>query len=70
LFGANAMSSKWIATLSMLFLILGFLVLFEQYLNFGVWFEIDDVHHETFALSLFTLAIGMLTGSIFCKNKN
>jgi len=66
--GETIMDKKWIAvSLSILFFILGFLILLEQYLNFGVWFQINDVHHETFALSLFTLAIGILIGSIFCK---
>ena len=57
-------------SLSILFFILGFLVLLEQYLNIGVWFQMNDVHHETFALSLFTLAIGILIGSNLCKNEN
>jgi len=29
-----------------------FLVLLHQYLNWGKWFEIADIHHETFATSL------------------
>ncbi|OGH05750.1 MAG: hypothetical protein A2W22_02370 [Candidatus Levybacteria bacterium RBG_16_35_11] len=65
------MDKKWIAvSLSILFFILGFLVQLEQYLNIGVWFQMNDVHHETFALSLFTLAIGILIGSNLCKNEN
>jgi hypothetical protein len=48
--------------LSILLFIVGFLVLLDQYLNNGVWFQVSDVHHETFALSLFALAIGILIG--------
>ena len=71
MFSVKVMSKKWMAvSLSTLFFILGFLILLDQYLNFGVWFQMSDVHHETFALSLFTLAIGILIGSILCKNKN
>lgn len=58
------MNKKQIATIvfAVLFFIGGFLVLLQQYLVFGVWFQITDIHHETIALSAFTLAIGMLIG--------
>jgi hypothetical protein len=57
------MDNKWtVVSLAILFFVVGFLILLEQYLTVGVWFEIKDVHHETLALSLFTLAIGMLIG--------
>jgi hypothetical protein len=46
------MDKKWMAvSLSILFFVVGFLIMLEQYLNFGVWFQMKDVHHETFALS-------------------
>jgi hypothetical protein len=58
------MNKKQLAAVSLgvFFFIAGFLVLAEQYLVFGVWFQIEDVHHETIALSLFSLAIGLLIG--------
>jgi hypothetical protein len=57
------MDKKWtVVSLAILFFVVGFLILLEQYLTVGVWFEIKDVHHETLALSLFTLAIGMPIG--------
>jgi hypothetical protein len=31
-----------------LLLLLAFLVALHQYLNYGVWFEMKDVHHELF----------------------
>ncbi len=46
-----------------LFILIGFLILLEQFLNYGKWFQIEDIHHETFALSSFALAIGILIGS-------
>jgi len=49
------------------FFVIGIVILLEQYLNFGVWFQIKDIHHETFALSSFALAIGILIGSNFPK---
>jgi uncharacterized membrane protein HdeD (DUF308 family) len=66
--GEKSMDKKWITVfLSILFFIVGFLVLFEQYVNFGIWFQTKDIHHETFALSSFTLAIGILIGLSACK---
>ncbi len=51
------------ALLPMLFfIVVGFLILLEQYLNYGVWFQTSDIHHETFALSSFALAIGIFIG--------
>ena len=62
------MDKKWIGVfLSILFFVVGFLILFEQYLNYGVWFESIQIHHETFALSSFALAVGILIGLNFCK---
>jgi hypothetical protein len=52
-----------------IFFVVGFLILLEQYLNYGVWFQIKDIHHETFALSSFALAIGILIGSSGCKKE-
>jgi hypothetical protein len=48
--------------LVLLFLILGFLILFEQYLNYNTWFQIKDIHHETFALSSFAISLGIAIG--------
>jgi hypothetical protein len=64
------MGKTWIAvSLSMLFFVIGFLILLDQYFSFGIWFQPRDVHHETFALSSFALAIGILIGSIFARKE-
>lgn len=65
------MNKKQVVTVffAVLFLIGGFLVLLQQYLTFGVWFQIEDVHHETIALSFFSLAIGLLIGVSSGHNK-
>ena len=64
----EVMDKRWVTVfLSILFFIVGFLILFEQYLNHNIWFQIKDIHHETFALSLFTLAFGILIGLNACK---
>ena len=44
------------------FVLLGFLILFDQYLNIGVLFQVSDIHHETFALILFAFAFGIGVG--------
>jgi hypothetical protein len=49
------MSSKEFA---FLFLLLAFLVALHQYVNYGVWFEIKDIHHESIMLLFVGLAVG------------
>ena len=49
------------------FFMIGFLILLEQYFNYGVWFQIEDIHHETFALSSFALGVGILIGKSSSK---
>ena len=51
--------------LTAFFFIIGFVILLEQYLNFGVWFQLEDIHHVTFVLFSFALALGILIGSNF-----
>jgi hypothetical protein len=60
------MRLNWIILLlTVLFLfVTGFLILYDQYVQFGVWFQMLDLHHETFALIAFALAIGMLLGAV------
>jgi len=57
------MRKTWTAVaLAFLFLVAGFLVLYQQFVSFGVWFQIEDVHHETIALAFFAFGIGILIG--------
>ncbi len=53
--------------LAALFVFVGFLILFDQYSQIGVWFQVSDLHHETFALSSFALAVGILVGGALRK---
>jgi len=48
--------------LALFFLFLGFLILLHQFLNWGVWFQLKDLHHETFALVCFAVAFGVYIG--------
>lgn len=57
------MRKFWLGVvLAVLFLVAGFLVLYQQFVSFGAFFEVKDIHHETIALSLFALGIGVLIG--------
>lgn len=53
-----------------LFFLVAFLILFEQYVSFGVWFQVEDLHHETFALMLLALGVGVLIGSSIVARGN
>jgi hypothetical protein len=58
----------WIALgVSLLFAVVGFLILYDQYLINEIWFQVEDLHHESFALSSFTLVIGVLIGAFTQK---
>ena len=59
------MNQIWIALgLSSLFAVIGFLILYNQYSMIKIWFQIEDFHHETLALSSFALALGIFIGAI------
>jgi len=58
------MSNRWIAILvAVVFFVLAFLIQLQQKLTFGLWFQIGDIHHETFALASVALGLGMLIGA-------
>jgi hypothetical protein len=51
---------EWFATL----LFIGaFLVLLHQYVIWGDFFTLSQVHHETFAVGLVCLGLGIIMGS-------
>lgn len=45
------------------FLIVGVLILVEQFVNYGVFFQVEDIHHETFAIASFAIALGIMIGA-------
>jgi hypothetical protein len=58
------MFKRWVAVLvAAVFFVVAFVILLHQQITFGVWFEIRDLHHETFAIAAAALAIGVLIGS-------
>ena len=63
------MGNRWVAILvAVVFFVLAFLILFQQKETFGVWFQIEDIHHETFALASITLGLGVLIGSAIAES--
>jgi hypothetical protein len=61
---------KWIAlTVAILSFVAAFLILYDQYASFGIWFQIEDIHHEAFAMSAVALGIGTIIGSIIVAGK-
>lgn len=67
----ETMNRYWMAfSLSALFFVIGFLIMLDQYIHIGFWFQLKDIHHETLALSSFTLALGILVGSLTAEATN
>jgi len=65
------LNKKWVAiALAILSFVAAFLILYQQYLSFGLFFQVEDVHHEAFAMSAVALGIGILVGaSLSSRNK-
>ena len=51
-----------IQTLAYISMLMGFIILLHQYIVYGVWFEVTDIHHETFSIAFFSLSFGILLG--------
>ena len=51
------------------FFVAAFLILYDQKVSFGVWFQVNDLHHETFAIASAALGIGIIIGAILSENK-
>jgi hypothetical protein len=52
------MNKKTVAAILIL-LMLAFLVAFHQFYRWQIWFEMSDIHHETFVVALVCLALGI-----------
>jgi hypothetical protein len=67
--GYLQMKLNWIAILltALFFFGASFLILYDQYMKIGIWFQFTDLHHETFAIASFAIAIGILIGAVIKK---
>ena len=64
------MSRKWFAyALAILSFVAAFLILYQQYVTYGVFFQIKDIHHETLALFAVALGIGIIVGVVVIPEK-
>jgi hypothetical protein len=50
------------------FFVAAFLILYQQKVTFGLWFQVSDLHHETFAIACVALGIGIIIGAILSEN--
>jgi hypothetical protein len=58
------LSNRWVAVLiACVFFIVAFLILLQQEISFGVWFQLKDLHHETFALASAAVGVGVIIGA-------
>jgi hypothetical protein len=61
--------NRWVAVLvAVVFFVLAFLIQLQQKVTFGVWFQISDIHHETFTLASIALGLGVLIGSAITQS--
>ncbi len=57
-------SNRWVAVLvAVVFFVAAVLILYQQKVSFGVWFQVSDLHHETLAIASAALALGILIGT-------
>lgn len=63
---------KWVGVaLAILSFVAAFLILYQQFATFGEFFQLEDVHHESFAISAVAFGIGILIGArLRSSNKN
>jgi len=47
-------------TVVIILFVLAFLVSFHQFYYWQTWFNLGDIHHETFVVALICLALGIL----------
>ena len=64
------MSRKWLTyAFAILSFVAAFLILYQQYITYGVFFQIEDIHHETLALFAAALGIGIIIGVVVTSEK-
>ncbi|MGE5555896.1 MAG: hypothetical protein ACM3UY_06510 [Methanocella sp.] len=65
------MSNRWVAALvAAVFFVLAFLMLLHQKVTFGLWFQLSDLHHETFAIAAVAMGLGLLIGSAITRSSD
>ena len=68
--GGCLVFKRWVPVLiALVFFVLAFLIQFQQKLTFGIWFQMGDLHHETFAIASVALGLGVLIGAVMTECK-
>jgi hypothetical protein len=68
--GGCLVVKRWIPIfIAVVFFALAFLIQYQQKVTFGIWFQIGDIHHETFAIASVALGLGVLIGSAITECK-
>jgi hypothetical protein len=63
------LSNRWVAVLvAAVFFTVAFLILLQQKVTFGLWFQPGDLHHETFAIAAVAFGLGVLVASAITKS--
>jgi hypothetical protein len=63
------MDNRWVAVIvGVVFFVAAFLIQLQQKITFGLWFQISDLHHETFAIACVALGIGIIIGALISEN--
>lgn len=61
-------SSLWVPlAVAVFFFVVGFVILLHQQVNWGVWFELRDLHHETLAIDAILFGLGILVGAVIVR---
>jgi hypothetical protein len=64
------LNNRWVVIgVAAVFFISAFLIQLQQKITFGLWFQVGDLHHETFAIASAALGIGIIIGSILLDGK-
>jgi len=63
-------NNRWVAVLvAAFFFAAAVLILYEQKLSFGLWFQVSDLHHETFAIASAALGVGIIIGALLSDDQ-
>ncbi|MGD6809165.1 MAG: hypothetical protein ACQCN3_05640 [Candidatus Bathyarchaeia archaeon] len=65
------MNNRWVTVfVATVFFLAAFLILYQQKMTFGLWFQASDLHHETFAIAFASLGLGIIIGAILSENQH
>jgi cytochrome c biogenesis protein CcdA len=60
---------RLLSLLALVFFVLGIAIMFEQFLVYGTWWSMDQVHHESFSMAAWGMAIVFFAVSFMKRPK-